>query len=246
MSAYAKGESTLNKGVSNLFKAGKEVLPASLLVSDKDRDKLDDQLKSLAQNPEPMTKVGGSTNHYLPDHGQALAQTSMAAVTYLNSQRPNTPKVSPLDTPSSVDPMKQNLWNRALTIAEQPLTVLKNIKDGTLQPADVKTINTLYPSLYQKISSSIISEITDHTDKSEPIPYRTKMGLSLFLGQPMDSTMIPQAIMAAQPQPQQQPTPQTSGKKPTAASAKSMDKATQSTMTPQQNRAAQRSGAEKA
>lgn len=245
---FSRGESRINRGISNLFKAGKEVLPASLMPDEKDKTKLDNQLKQLAQNPEKMTDVSGQLSHYLPDHGQAIAQTSMVAVNYLNSQRPESPKVSPMDTPNKIDPMKKAEWNRTLGIAQQPLSILNSIKQGTLQPNDIKTLSTLYPSLYKKISSGIVSEISSRIDKSELIPYRTKMGMSLFLGQPVDSTMQPQSILAAQPftqQPAQQSQPQ-SKKATTAQASKSMAKATQSAMTPEQNRVAQRSGAEKA
>ncbi len=243
--AFSKGETQINRGINNLFKAGKEVLPSTLMPSEKDRSKLDKQLKDLASNPEPMTNIGGKTGHYLPDHGQALSQTSMAAVNYLNSQRPEAVKVSPLDKQPSVDPMQKAQWNRTLNIAEQPLVALSHIKEGTLQPNDVKTITTLYPGLYQKLSSNIVTELSERTDKSDPIPYRTKMGMSLFLGHSLDSTMLPQAIIAAQPQPAQQPQQQAT-KKPTAASAKSMEKVAQSNMTPQQLRQAQHSGSAKA
>lgn len=241
VAAFSKGETRINRGISNLFKASKEVLPSSLVPSERDRTKLDDHLKNLAEDPTPMTQVGGKVAHYLPDHGQAMAQTAMSAVTYLNSIRPSSPKVSPLDTPTKVDPMAKSQFDRSLDIAEQPLVVLKHVKQGTLQPKDVETLKTLYPSLYADMSSKIVSEITDRTDKSEPIPYKTKMSMSLFLNTPLDSTMLPEAIIAAQPTPMQQPQiPQT--KKPTAASAKAMNKVSQAAMTPQQQRSAEKSG----
>jgi hypothetical protein len=41
--------------------------------------------------------------------------------------------------------------------------------------------------------------------KEEAPSYKARMGLSLFLGTPLDNTMTPQSIMAAQPKPQQGP-----------------------------------------
>jgi hypothetical protein len=43
------------------------------------------------------------------------------------------------------------------------------------------------------------------SERDDLIPYKTKMGLSLFMGQPVDSSMTPQSIVAAQPVPAQQP-----------------------------------------
>ncbi len=242
VAAFAKGETRLNKGVSNLFKAGKEVLPSHLIPDEKDILKLDKRLKDLAVDPTPMTEVGGKTAHYLPDHGQALAQTAMSAVNYLNSQRPYAPKVSPLDSKSEVNPMQKAQFNRVLKVAQQPLVVLNHIKEGTLQPKDVEAIRNLYPDLYNSLSTKIITQVSSRKDTDEPIPYKTKMGMSLFLGKPLDSTMIPEAIIAAQPVPQQQPQQQPSGKKPTESSAKAMNKVSQAAMTPTQARSAERAG----
>ncbi len=239
VAAFAKGETRINRGVENLFKAGKEVLPASLFPSEKDRTKLDKSLSNLSSNQEPLTEVGGKTAHYLPEHGQALAQTAMNAVNYLNSQRPIDPKVSPLDTQQKADPMVRQQYNRVLDVAEQPLIVLNHIKQGTLQPKDVQTLQALYPALYEKLSSKIVTQITDRTDKSEPIPYKTKMSMSLFLGKAMDSTMLPQSIIAAQPIPVQQPQ-QTQQKKPPASTAKVLEKGVNMAQTPDQARSSYR------
>lgn len=240
INAFAKGETALNKGIKNVFAAGKESTPTAV-ASKLDRDRLDRKLQDLQKDPSSMMNVGGKTSHYLPEHGQALSQTAMNAVNYLNSQRPVSTKVSPLDTASKPDPMAKQQFDRVLDVAETPLSILNHIKQGTLQPKDVQTIQTIYPQLYSKIASQIVSQIST-IKNTDVIPYRTKMAMSLFLGQPMETTMTPQAITAAQPQDQlSQSTPQQSGKKPTAASAKAMNTVSQSAMTPGQARAAERS-----
>lgn len=236
--AFAKGANLLSRGVTNVFKSGKEAIPASLMPSEKDRSKLSEHVKTLGSNPEAMLNIGGKTAHYLPNHGQAIAQTAMNAIIYLNSNRPAEAKVSPLDTPNKVEPLFQNKYDRILNVAQQPLIVLNHIKNGTLQLSDVSTIKALYPALYQKMSGDLVTEITNRSEKSEPIPYKTKMSLSLFLGKALDSTMLPQSIIAAQPQPVQQP--QQTIKRP-AASAKIMEKTNQAALTPDQARSAQRS-----
>ena len=45
--------------------------------------------------------------------------------------------------------------------------------------------------------------MSESITRGEPIPYKLRVGMSMFLGQPLDSTMTPQAIMAAQPAPPQ-------------------------------------------
>lgn len=243
IAAFSKGETAINKSVKAVFTAGKEILPANALSSQKDISNLDKHLKSLAQNPEPLTSIGGSTSHYLPNHGLALAKTAMNAVNYLNSQRPSAPKVSPLDSKSKVNPMEKTLWDRTLDIANQPLTILNHIKQGTIQPGDVKTISTLYPDLYNKISQKLITQISGRDENSDTIPYKTKMGMSIFLGKAMDSTMLPESIIAAQPaqmqnaQVAQQPQRRRGSNE---YSAKTMEKVIQSAQTPTQARSSYR------
>ncbi len=236
--AFSKGETAINRGVKNIFKAGKEVIPASLMPTEKDRNRLDTSLKNLSQNPTQLSSIGGSTSHYLPDHGMALAHTTMNAINFLNSQKPQSPKVSPLDTPSKPDPMAQSQYTRILNIAQQPLVILKSIKEGSIQPNDVKAITSLYPDLYNKLSQKLITEISSRKEDSEPIPYRTKMGMSIFLGKAMDSTMLPESIIAAQPQQPQAPeSTQKPSKKPAAANAKVLEKNVDLAQTPAQARA---------
>ncbi len=63
----------------------------------------------------------------------------------------------------------------------------------------------MYPNLYTKLVGKITSGIVNAKDKGNTIPYNARIGLSIFLGQPLDSTMTPSGILSAQPQPSQGP-----------------------------------------
>jgi hypothetical protein len=104
--------------------------------------------------------------------------------------------------PSSVE---QARYKNALNIAQQPLVVLDKIKKGTLTAEDIKTLGTLYPKMYNRIKDRLQTEMTNHLAKGETIPYKTRVSLSMFMAQPLDSTMFPASIQATQPAPQQQP-----------------------------------------
>jgi hypothetical protein len=45
--------------------------------------------------------------------------------------------------------------------------------------------------------NTVLDKLTDYMSKKNapPLPYKTKIGLSMFLGQNLDSTMIPQNMM---------------------------------------------------
>lgn len=237
-----KGENLAASATKNIFKAGREVLPQSQMPSESDRRKLDKQLQSLQTNPEPLMDVGGKTAHYMPDHGQAMGQLAAQAVTYVNGMRPDTNKKSPLDTTPVVNPGQKAAFDRILNIAQQPLVVLDRVKSGTVTPSELVALKTMYPSLYARLSSKVMDNMTDAISKGDTIPYNTRLGLSLFLGQPLDSTMTPQGIISAQPkppQPQQESATQTEQRPKHSMTA--LNKLPGSYQTPDQARTARQS-----
>jgi len=216
--ATIKGENLTSKAAKAVFTAGKEVLPAALMPTDEDREKLDKHLSKVQANPQVLMTAGTQTAHYLPEHAQALSATAANACNYLNSIRPSNAKAAPLDSKPVTSSAVSAAYNRQLNIAQQPLVVLDSVKKGTLTPQDVNTFKTLYPALYERVRTKLTGELVSEVDKGHMIPYRTRFGLSMLLAQPLDSTMTPAGIMAAQPMPAQAPQqPQQAPKKSTAA-----------------------------
>lgn len=215
-----KGESLVNKAAKGVFKATQEVLPETLLPSEKKRDKLEKLLKNYQTDPIKLTETENQSGHYLPGHATALAQTSITAVQYLNSLRPDVPKQSPLDSKLEPSVVQKEAYDRALNIAEQPLIVLNHLKAGTMIPQDLVTLKTIYPSLYGSLQQKLMNEMMNSLSKGNQIPYRTRMGLSLFMGQPLDSTLGSQGILSSQSTFQQNVSP--TQKAPEARSGHSM------------------------
>lgn len=196
--AVVRGETLINKGMKNVFKAGVDVLPSHLIPDEKRIQKLDKTLTMYRINPEKMLEHPGKAGGYLPQHNQANGVIMANATNYLNSLRPDLDKKAPLDSQPKENAVQKSVYDRQVAIAEQPLLVLQHVKNGTVQPQDLVTLKAIYPSLYAKLAQGLTTQMTDHLSKGEIIPYHTRMGLSVFMGQPMDSTMTPQAIMANQ------------------------------------------------
>jgi len=76
--------------------------------------------------------------------------------------------------------------------------ILKHIQDGTITPEDIKTFSTIYPSLQKDFSQKIVNKMIESESKKINIPFKTRLGLSLFLGQPLESSVKQQNIMANQ------------------------------------------------
>lgn len=191
-----KGQSSLANGVKNLFEAGKVIIPTHLLPDQSSRDRLQKSL-DLASNFDNAINIGNDIAHYLPSHATAQAQTVAQASNYLNSLKPTQPVTNPLDKVPPINKADQTKYNRALDIAQQPLMVLKHVKDGTLLPQDVQTLQAIYPSLHnalvQKIGEQLIQKKTD----GQAIPYHQRVSLSQLLdGNPLDSTMTSASAQA--------------------------------------------------
>ena len=182
-----------------------------------------------------MVAQEGPLGHYMPEHQTALSQASLQSIQYLKSLKPQAITANPLDTPIQPTKAQEARYNRALDIAQQPAIVLQHIKDGSIQPTDVQDLKTMYPAVYQQLAQKLSNDMISHHSEENPIPYKTRVGLSHFLGQAMDSSMTPQAIMAAQPKPKlPQGPPQPAGSKSKTGSPSKLGKQVNSYKTPTQ------------
>lgn len=211
------GQKSLEKGTKSIF-SGKEVLPLSKIPSSSSIIGLDHALANSQEHPEQTTAQAQNTNlgHYLPQHAESYSQMVGNNIGYLNQLRPQTQPAAPLDANRVPSSDELASYHNALSIAQQPMVVLHKLQKGTIVPDDIKHLNNMYPALWEHMKSQLAQSMNDHLSKGNKIDYKTKMGISMFTGQDMDSTLTPQSILAAQPQvPSAQP-PKQGNKKSTA------------------------------
>lgn len=223
--AIAKGEKLLNNTVKSVLKPIGQ-MAVTKGVDTVQRMKLDNLVSRALDNPSKfMQAQNGHIGDYLPDHQGALAMTTSRAVQYLQGLKPQPFRSSPLDRPIQPTKSEEARYHRALDIAQQPLTVLQHVKNGTLQLSDIQDLQSMYPALYKRMADKLTNELVTAKDDDQTIPYKTKMSISLFLGQPMDTSMTPTSIQDAQlthlpPQPHQSPQDQGKTKKGTSTLGK--------------------------
>jgi hypothetical protein len=225
----ARGDGLLTKAAKNVFRLGSDVIPSSMFPNEASRSKLDKMLKHLQTNPQQLLSADNNENlgHYLPDHASSASQTAGTAAQYLNSLRPNQDPKNPLDAKPVLSATTKAQYDNALNVAQQPMIVLDKIQKGTLNVQDIKTLSTIYPALYTGMRQKLLNEVMDATEKGKTIPYKTRTALSLFMGQPLDSTMTPASIQSIQSvqsgqQSSQQQAPQGAGPKRSTASLSKM------------------------
>lgn len=197
ISSAIKGELKLQKAAKSLVNPVRTTFPSIFIPDSKSREKTDKKLKDLKSDNSKIFEIGGKIGHYTPEYTQALSKMSMQAINYIESMRPNETRALPFDKDPKVSNFEKSRYNRVLDIAEQPFLVMKSINDGTVTSNDVVHLKSLYPSIYSQMQSALFSAIAEkHED--DDIPYKKRLGIAIFLGQPLDSTMLPQNILAAQ------------------------------------------------
>lgn len=201
--ATYKGENAIAKASANVLRPGVQVISTSQMPTKVDIMKLDKMVAKIQARPEILMQSAQNDHvgHYMPKQQTALTQTTAQAIKYLDTLKPQPYQASPLDKPVEPSPIAVARYHRALTIAQEPMVVLQHVKDGTVQVNDLVDLKSMYPAVYQKMAQNLTNEISNAQANDVPIPYHTKIGMSLFLGQPLDSSMTPASIMAAQPKP---------------------------------------------
>lgn len=192
----AKGEKLVNNAIEGLFKPGMRVA----MPEAKDINKLQERLDNLQQSPDEVLDSTGDLGHYMPDHPSAVGGLMARTIGYLSSIKPGEDDTSIIGQPRVPTAIERSDYTRALNLAEQPLGIVQHIKDGTIVPKDITTMNAVHPELMKSLQDKAMNALVTAKSKGNRISYEMQMGLSLFLGQPLESSTMPQNIMANQMQ----------------------------------------------
>lgn len=232
MTSVYKAERAADKAAESIFKTG--VRYPINVPTPQDIAKLDKLVAKNEDNPKDQMIAAerGQVGHYMQEHQVKLTETTSRAQQYLSSIKPRPFKPGPLDKPIPPSEAEMARYNRALMIAEQPMMVFKHIQEGTLLPTDIQDIHGMYPQVAQRYKQKLTAGMMQAQADEEPIPYKARMSMSMFLGQPLDTTMTPANIMAAQPPPPQ-PFPQQPGAQ--RGSPSKVGKTTKQYLTPNQS-----------
>lgn len=185
------------KGIKTIKSRSKDILSSEKFKSDKnDRESLKNHLQDLRENPEKMLDIGGALGDHLPDHSIQLSAKAGNAINHFDSIKPMQHQNRPMDSVTPIDQRDEQTYDKHLDLANNPSIILNSIKEGKLIPSQVMTLKSLYPTLYKSMVDGVGEAIIDAKTKNVKIPYKQKMSMSLFIGEPLDSTMTPQSMQA--------------------------------------------------
>lgn len=210
--AALKVTNAIEKGASGIFKAHEIISPiqtygavkfASKEERQSNHDKLRDNIADLTASAEnfidklhektlPMAKIA-------PKAGAGVQSAIIRATSFLQQKLPgnDVPQkpLSPKYEPSNAELAK---WHKYFSAIENPTHVLKDVATGTIVPETIEALSVVYPKLLSEMRSAVMSKMTEAVAKKKPIPYRTKLSLSLFLGSDLVNSLEPQSMLANQ------------------------------------------------
>lgn len=207
-SKVSKAKSAISTKILGLFDKGAQREPP---VSEDERKRI----KDYVDNDEMMEQAKGQSNY--ADGGEvkaplvkdrvASAYPEQAVVhgaakarihNYLNGMKPAQSKSLPFDV-AHREPHKERQHKEAIDVAARPLSMLDDVKDGSLSPSKFLHFAKMHPEIHELLKKRLTEGILGMqvSDGKQP-PFKTRQALSLFMGQPLEQAMSPRTIMAAQ------------------------------------------------
>jgi hypothetical protein len=122
----------------------------------------------------------------------------MNASRFLESKLPKPGKQTPLGPKYKPSEAEISKWHDYFSIVEDPIKALDQVAAGNLTGQTMETLQVVYPKLLQEMQHKITEKMIDHINKNKPIPYKTKLSLSLFLDQDLVPSLDPISIAGTQ------------------------------------------------
>lgn len=211
-----QGAKKIQAAIDGLFKGtGQGIVNYSIDQMKKDRvnqaiednilDRQMDNQKAM-ENQLPGFAEGGKVhgqeeNHFanaMPNEN-AMLQTAKARVyNHLKSMKPRQQQSNLLYNHSEPTEESKRVYDKALDLAVNPLSIMKHVKNGTISSSDVIHMNQMWPELNEHLKKKITERIIVGQLRKEKPNYKTRQGLAVLLGTALETAMTPQGILAAQ------------------------------------------------
>lgn len=175
-------------------------ITALTLLSTQDYNDHVEKIKDFASNPDAlMEHLSQQTNHAYqtaPGIMQGLYTTIMNGIQYLYSKIPQAPNQMLLSPEWKPTRSQKTSFNRAFEAVNDPVGILKQVKQGTLTNEAMEAVQTVHPDLLNDMRKSVMDQM--NVEKAKALPYAQKASLAKFLGQPLDQSQLPETILSNQ------------------------------------------------
>lgn len=205
-----KATNAIEKGAKGIFEISAPAIDATkgLVSEELTASKLAEAHAEFAQNlnqqmQDPDHFINTVTRETAPLYGTAPNITdginlSIArASTFLQSKLPQDMQSGILNEKTPPSDAEISHFQRYQNIVQHPLGIFDQVKNGTITPEAVETLQTVYPKLYGSIKEAITENMMGLKNPTE-IPYQTKLSLSMLMGEALDQSLNPSSIMSNQ------------------------------------------------
>lgn len=186
----------------------------SAIDREADKDEKREKFKHFVTDPravaENMEKSTKELSEVAPNIATQLHAITGNAASFLQSKMPvGNDHVNPLGSKYEMSNQEAIKFENYRKIVEDPLESLRQVRDRTISPETVETLNSVFPKFYQEMKEAVIKKAFEVKTKGETIPFQTRQAVATFLGAPIDEALSPQSILnnqlmiSAQPQPNQ-------------------------------------------
>jgi len=168
-------------------------------------ERVRDTIQDLSGNPEALyVRLEQMVPQVEGDQTitQDLMQTMATAVTHLNSKIPQNPIANDglvfrqdRGSPSQVTMMR---FFRHVEVVNNPNIVLQHLINGSLQTEHMDTIRDVFPRLLDAQLKSLLQSLMQ--TRNSRFSASQKQSLTLFLGEPMETSMQPLVLQQTQSQ----------------------------------------------
>lgn len=202
------GAQKMGKTIDTAVKVMTSRTAAKALLADKAMTSIEDKRKSYKEhaktltelsNPEMLHQSVTERFSYLegaPNFKAAMGTQLAKTAQFLFGKLPKDPLAqASLFHKSNYIPSDTELatFNRYVTTAENPATVVSSIAEGSVTKEQVETLRTLYPGLYEQIQQSMITELAD-----KDLSYAHRIALGTLFDVRADASLQPGFLMRLQ------------------------------------------------
>ena len=168
------------------------------------RKKYDKQIaviRDFAGNPdklhEALTKQTEGWQEHAPKIAQAFQTTTARVLNSLNQMAPSAPSAGPLAPKYVPSRAEISEFSRKIEAANDPVgSILRKASAGTLTPDVVQAVQTFHPQLYATMVSAALDKVAEVG--ADKLTYKTRLMLSMIIGQDLDGSTTQQAVAANQ------------------------------------------------
>jgi hypothetical protein len=162
-----------------------------------------DRLREINANPEQIDEAlvaQGRVSQAAPAVTAAMSATATRAVQFLGSRIPPVTVQDNLLQPQAarrlpVSSIEMNRFMRYARAIDNPLSLVEDLREGTITQEAAEAVRTVYPELFEQISQSVLTALSE---SDQEIAYQDRIRLGIMLQAPTDPTLEPSFVISVQ------------------------------------------------